>query len=75
MKRTKNKPADDVLLCSECNDATVETKWLTIQENAPFCVWCPEDGLLKMMRWACQFGKKKQKTNNQQLKTVKSWIF
>lgn len=60
MRKRPKSDDTDLITCGECNGATIETKWLTKVENAPFCVWCPEDGLLKMMRWACQFGKKKK---------------
>ena len=61
MKKRPKSDDTDIITCAECNGATIEPKYCTIKEKDPFCVWCPVDGLLKMKKWPCFHGRKKQK--------------
>lgn len=59
-KRTK-KAHTEIKKCGMCNESILERKWLKIDKNEPFCVWCKKDGLLKMMKWDCEYGEKEDK--------------
>jgi len=61
MKKRPKQTDTDTITCGECESATEEEKYRKIGENTPFCVWCPIDGLLKMKKWPCFHGRKKQK--------------